>query len=136
GRKRVRLLEHHADAPPHLDGIDTRAVNVLPLLQHRADDARAGNHLVHAVQATDERRLATPRWADDSGDRARRHGKVDVTQHVPRAEPGIELRDGDPVGHRHLTAPTRPRVASRAIRLTTSTSTIRTSAPAHAWRCQ
>src|SRR5881398_3035137 len=67
---------------------------------------------------------------------ALRHGEVDVAQHVTRAEPGVEFRDGDAVGDRHLTAPTRPRVTSRAIKLTTSTSTIKTSAPAHAWRCQ
>src|SRR5881409_3101596 len=73
---------------------------------------------------------------DGRGDRARRHGEVDVTQHVTRAEPGVEFRDADAVGHRHLTAPTRPRVTSRAIKLTTSTSAIKTSAPAHAWRCQ
>src|SRR3989442_6311293 len=134
--KPVRLLQDHADPAPHLDMVDAGRIHVLALEEHAAADPRAGHHLVHAVETADERGLAATRRADDRGDRARRDAEIDVTEHMTRSEPGIELRDRDPVSHRHRTAPTRPRVTSRVARLTAKTSAMSTSAPAHAWRCQ
>src|SRR5207245_8051468 len=69
GRERSGPLEHHADAAPQLDRIDTGIVDVLTVEQHFARDPAPLRQLVHAVQAAQEGRLAAPGRADPRGDR-------------------------------------------------------------------
>ena len=49
-RKRVRLLEDHADAAPQLHDVDVAAVDVAAVDADRALDPRAGNDVVHPVE--------------------------------------------------------------------------------------
>ena len=67
-RERVRLLEHHADARPHLGRAQLPAVDVDAVELDPAGDLRARDHLVHPVQHAQERRLAAARRADERGD--------------------------------------------------------------------
>ena len=64
-RKRVRLLEHHPDAPAHLDRIDGGGVEVTAVVEDVAVDGGARHEVVHAVEAADERALAAPRRPDE-----------------------------------------------------------------------
>jgi len=50
----------NTDAPPHLDRVNGAAVEILAVVEHRAIDDRAGNQVVHPVEAADERALAAP----------------------------------------------------------------------------
>src|SRR5439155_27226983 len=68
-RERSGPLEHHADAAPQLDRIDTGIVDVLTVEQHFARDPAPLRQLVHAVQTAQEGRLAAPGRADQRGDR-------------------------------------------------------------------
>ena len=63
--ERVRLLEDHADAAANLDRVDVRAVEVAVVVEHLAFDAGAGDEVVHAVEAADERALAAARRPDE-----------------------------------------------------------------------
>ena len=67
-REWVRTLEHHADPAPHLDGIDRRAVEVVPVIRDLPVDRRAGDEVVHAIEAAKKRRLAAARRADEGSD--------------------------------------------------------------------
>src|SRR5438552_15781977 len=95
----VRLLEYHADLAPDLDRIDAGRVDVLPLYPHAARHARPGHHLVHPVEAADERRFAAAGRADERGHRLWGHRDADVVQHVVVAEPRVQILDEDAVGH-------------------------------------
>ena len=98
-------LEHHADAPPQPDRIDARIVDVLAVEQHVARDPASLRELVHAVQTTQERRLAAPGRADQRGDcvsgeherHVFHHGPASVQRREPR---GLELEPGVS-GRRH-----------------------------------
>jgi hypothetical protein len=72
-RERVRLLEDHPDPPPHLHRIDVRRVEIAVVVEDRPGDGGAGNQVVHAVEAPDERALATPRRADERSDEVLAH---------------------------------------------------------------
>src|ERR1022692_1275477 len=64
--KRIRLLKNHPNPPPqsgHFHALDVLAVQ-LKIALH----ARSPHILVHAVQGTQEGRLATARRADERGD--------------------------------------------------------------------
>ena len=68
-RERVRLLEHHPDAAPHLGGVDLRAVEVSRRgTSTRPSTLRAGREVVHAVEAPQHRGLAAARRPDERGD--------------------------------------------------------------------
>ena len=62
--KRVRLLEHHADAGTQFDDVDLGIVDVLAVERDLAADTRAVDRVVHPVEAAQERRLAAARRAD------------------------------------------------------------------------
>jgi hypothetical protein len=64
-RERVRLLEHHADFAAQQHRIDARAVDVPPVHDRGADDARARDDVVHPVQRPQERALAAARRPDE-----------------------------------------------------------------------
>ena len=63
-RKRVRLLEDHADALADFDRVDLRPVEVEAVVEELAVHLRSGDEVVHAVEAADERALAAARGAD------------------------------------------------------------------------
>src|SRR5205823_2411211 len=67
-RKRVRLLEHHADVAPHGDGVDAAAVDVLALELDVTLEAKPADEVVHAVQAAEHGALAAARGPDEAGD--------------------------------------------------------------------
>ncbi len=98
GRKRVRLLEHHADAPAHHRGVHFRAVKVLAVDEDFAGHVGAGDQLVQPVQAAQKRRFAAAARTDDGGDRARRNLERDVDDGVLRA---VENIDAAGVHRRH-----------------------------------
>src|SRR5439155_27352045 len=53
------------DPAPHRDGIDARPVQILAVVKHLALDTRAGDQVVHPVEAADERALAAARRPDE-----------------------------------------------------------------------
>ncbi len=63
-RKRVRLLEHHADARAQLHDIALRIMNVLAIEQDLTGHAGTGDRVIHPVQAAQEGRLAAARGPD------------------------------------------------------------------------
>jgi len=65
--KRIWPLKHHADAGPHLCGIDIRRVDVLSVEQDLSIDADPRHVVEHAVQAAQKRGLAASGWTDDRG---------------------------------------------------------------------
>src|SRR5690606_42157333 len=103
-RERVRLLEHHPDAPPHLDGVDVGAVELDAVVAHAALDPDALDEVVHAVDRPEQRALAAPGGADQRRDLVARHGQRDAVYRlvapVPEAQVGDDdrrLLDGDGV---------------------------------------
>ena len=77
-RERVRLLEDHPDAAAEVDGVDAGRVDVLAVERHEPFDPRAGDQVVHPVQAAQERGLAAAGRADERGDRVLLDGDGDV----------------------------------------------------------
>ncbi len=77
-RKGIRPLEYHADTPAGIGRINTRCVEVVPVEQHFALDARVGDDLVHAIQTAEQGRFAATRGADQRGDQAGLETHVDV----------------------------------------------------------
>jgi hypothetical protein len=57
-REGVRLLEHHADPPADLGGVDALAVDVVALVADRSFDPGAGYEVVHPVEAAEDGALA------------------------------------------------------------------------------
>ncbi len=55
--KRIRFLEHHADAAAQLDDVDVGAVDIAAADCDRPFDARPRHDVVHPVQRTEERAL-------------------------------------------------------------------------------
>jgi len=49
-RERVRSLEHHPDAPPHLDRIDPVAVEIDAVVEQAPVDLRARHQVVHPIE--------------------------------------------------------------------------------------
>jgi hypothetical protein len=72
-RKRVRLLKHHADAPPQIHHVDRRVVDVTAVDAHRSLDPRARDDVVHPVERAQERRLAAAGRPDERGHVIRQH---------------------------------------------------------------
>ena len=79
-RKRIRLLEHHADTRAQLHHIESGIIDVLSVDLYSAGHARDRDGVVHPVEAAQERRLAAPRWADQRGHRPLRDIEVDIEQ--------------------------------------------------------
>ena len=76
----VGLLEDHPDRAAHRDHVDGRVVHVGALEQHPTLGAGAGDLLVHAVDAADQRRLAAAGGADDGGHLVGAELEVDALQ--------------------------------------------------------
>ncbi len=71
-------LEDHADPAPDIHRIGARSVDVGAVEDHASGQSRAPDLLVHAVKATDKRRLPAAGRPDDRGNRAvpRHHGQI------------------------------------------------------------
>ena len=95
-RERVRLLEDHADRAAHRDDVDVRRVDVEVVEQDLALGARAGDLLVHAVDAAHERRLAAARRADHRRHLVRRVVEVDALDGVAVAVVGVDVAQAMP----------------------------------------
>ena len=100
GGEGVRLLEHHAHAAPQPDRVDRAIVDVHPVELDAAAHARAGDVLVHPVQAAQEGGFAAPRGADDRGHLPLRDVEVDVVQGRGAVEEGREAAGGELGGAR------------------------------------
>ena len=98
--KRVRPLEHHPDAAPHLDGIHAGRVQIVAVIADRPRNGRPRDQVVHPVQAAKERRLATARRADEGGHDA----LVDVQVHVADRH-GAGVRHGHVLEAQHHRLP-------------------------------
>ena len=90
-RERVGLLEDHADRAAHRDDVDRGVVDVEVVEQHPALGARAGDLLVHAVDAAHHRRLAAARRADDRGHLVGAEVEVDALDLFGVAVEGAQL---------------------------------------------
>ncbi len=88
GRERVRLLEHHADAHPHLLGSCPGCVDVLSTEEDLSVERSTRDQLMHAVEHAQERRLPAAGWADEGSDLPLGHHEIDALEHQAIPEPG------------------------------------------------
>ena len=89
-RERIRLLEHHADPTPNLDLVDLGRVQVTAVVEDLPVDLRAGDLVVHPVQAADERALPAARRPDERGDRVLVHVERRLAE---RQSPAVRHRE-------------------------------------------
>jgi hypothetical protein len=89
-RKRIRLLEHHADATTNLHGIDVLVVEIDTVIFDGSLDTSGRDEVVHAIETAQHRRLATTGWTDEGRDLARLDVQVDVAH---RAEVSVVHRE-------------------------------------------
>ena len=92
-RERVGLLEHHADRAADGGDVELGAVDVHAVEHDLALGARAGDQLVHAVEAADERRLAAAGRPDDGGHPVCLELDVDILQGLSLAVVGTQPFD-------------------------------------------
>src|SRR5512146_1450060 len=91
GRKRIRLLEYHADSPAYIDGRGPIAIDLEIANANIALNLGFGHGFMHPVQATHVRRLSAAGRPDNSGRPAGLDAHVDVLQRLELAEPGIQV---------------------------------------------
>src|SRR5690625_4718507 len=84
-RKRVGFLEDHADAAPHLDGVDAGAVYVLAGEDDSSFHPRGRCQVVHAVEGAQERGLTAPARPDEGGNPVPFDCQVHVVNGADRA---------------------------------------------------
>src|SRR4029077_2713023 len=96
--KWVRLLKNHADAAAKL-GWRGAVVSVEFANSDLALHASVGTGLVHTIQATDERRLATAGRADQRRGVVGLDFEVDVVECLAFSVPGIQVFDLDSDTH-------------------------------------
>jgi hypothetical protein len=91
-RKRIRLLEDHADPHPHLDRIDagTDQIDVVGPQHDRALVAGVGLQIVHPVEAAKEGALAAARRTDESGHLVLWDREIDALERLIAAVPEVE----------------------------------------------
>src|SRR5205085_5830118 len=64
-RKWIRFLEHHPDAAPEVDHVDSRCVDIDAFDANRAArDPGPFNQVIHSIQTAQQRGLAASRWSD------------------------------------------------------------------------
>ena len=78
-RERVRFLEDHADAPPHLNRVHRIRVDVRAFQQHAALSTHAADEFIHAVDPTQQRALAAAGGTDDGRDLLARKPDGDIS---------------------------------------------------------
>ena len=90
--KWIRFLEDHADIAAELHHIDRGIVNFDILDDDFAcGDPRADDFIVHAVDATQQGRLAATGGADESGDRVAVEIKRDIFERLGRTVAEAEI---------------------------------------------
>src|SRR3990172_3212182 len=89
--KRVGLLEHHPDPPTYVDDVHRPLVDVPALEQHLASGPEAGDHVVHAVEAPQQRALAAAGGADDRGYLSGGNGEGDRSQGLEVAVVDLQI---------------------------------------------
>src|SRR5690606_28855900 len=77
-------------------------VEVVAVDEHLALDARAGDHLVHAVEGADEGRLTASGWPDEGGHGSRLDREGHVFDGLEAAVVDVEVADFDALGHGFL----------------------------------
>ena len=92
-RERVRLLEHHADPPPHLDRVDVARRRGPRRGRGSARRPCARDEVVHPVEAADERALAAAGRADHRGDQVAVDVEADAREREVRAVGDAEVVD-------------------------------------------
>ena len=95
GRERVRALEDHADLSANPHGVDPGAVEIVAVDEHFPVHPRAGNDLVHAVESSDERRLAAPRRPDERRNAPGLDDEVDTFDGLELAVVDVQVVDFD-----------------------------------------
>src|SRR3954471_10134910 len=94
-REGVRLLEHHPDRAADGDDVDVGRVDVEVVEQDLALGVRAGDLLVHPVDAPHERRLAAAGRADHRRHLVGRVLEVDALDGVGIAVVGVDAAQAD-----------------------------------------
>jgi hypothetical protein len=88
--ERVGLLEHHADAPAHLDRVDPGPVERHTVVVDRALGPGPRDQVVHAVEAAQHGGLATTRRPDEGRDLVLGDVDVDIAH-----GPEVAVEDAD-----------------------------------------
>src|SRR5215831_2393713 len=105
--EQLKILEHHADVTPRLEGLPSEARDVLSV-----ELDGAGVDVLEQVEAAQQRRLARARRTDHDHGLALFNVERDVLQHVQVAEGLIEVTNPhDGLGRAHRTLPPSPPVA-------------------------
>ncbi len=63
---------------PHLNRVDLRTANILPMVENLAFDSGAWDQVIHAVDAAQHGALAAPGWPDERRDLVFRHVEGDA----------------------------------------------------------
>ena len=90
-RKRIRFLEHHANALAKQVDVDFLAVEFFPIEPNRAFNSAAFNRVVHAIEAAQEGRLTAARRADERGYLIARHVHCYAVKRMERTIVQIEV---------------------------------------------
>ena len=98
GRKRIRLLKHHAHAAAQLGGRGS-VINAEVADEYFSFHPRLGNRLVHAIQTPNERGFPAARGTDERGRVVGLHGDVDVEQRLCLGVKRIQVLDCNSDAH-------------------------------------
>src|SRR5664280_2941113 len=113
-RERVRALEDESDAPPYLDRLHLRTVDVLAVEEDGPANLRRRDQVVHPVEAAQDRRLAAAGRADEGGHRARGDVHGDVAHRALGPVEDVQVADLDlDLGGRRRVGPGRGRRGQR-----------------------
>ena len=99
-RERIRLLEYHADTAAQQ--IDVTVLIDIPTIEHDvARDTAVFHQIVHAVERTQQRRLAAAGRSDECGDLILLDIQIDIVQGVKIAVMQIHIVNFDLIFHIH-----------------------------------
>jgi hypothetical protein len=95
--KRVAFLEDHPDPLAQQLQVHPGSIDLLALDQDSAIDANTLDHVVHPVETTQKRGLATARRTDECGDLVSRDLQIDLLQGLDLAVVKVEVlgREGN-----------------------------------------
>ena len=89
-------MEDHADAPPKIDHVHVRGVDVDPVDRDRAlRDTGPVDKVVHAINAAQQGGLAAPGRTNEGGDGALGNIKIDIEQDLVISVGEIDVLDAD-----------------------------------------
>ena len=99
-RERIRLLEYHADTAAQQIDV-TVLVDILTIEHDVARDTAVFHQIVHAVERTQQRRLAAAGRPDECGDLILLDIQIDIVQGVKIAVMQIHIVNFDLIFHVH-----------------------------------